>query len=69
MYLEHYIFFYDLIFLLLNISFFIIFKIMAHLWKLGYAPEDMIGNIFKVAKNLDIKEELKLEFVQVNFLI
>lgn len=40
------------------------YKIMAHLWKLGYAPEDMIGNIFKVAKNLDIKEELKLEFVQ-----
>lgn len=42
---------------------------MAHLWKLGYAPEDVIGNIFKVAKNLDIKEELKLEYVQVNFLI
>lgn len=38
---------------------------MAHLWKLGYAPEDIIGNVFRVAKNLEIKESLKLEFIQV----
>ncbi|XP_065226976.1 replication factor C subunit 2 [Planococcus citri] len=40
------------------------YKIMAHLWKLGYAPEDIIGNVFRVAKNLEIKEPLKLEFIQ-----
>lgn len=40
---------------------------MAHLWKLGYAPEDIIGNVFKVAKNLEINEPLKTEFVQVYF--
>uniref|UniRef100_A0A1B6C2G3 Replication factor C subunit 2 n=1 Tax=Clastoptera arizonana TaxID=38151 RepID=A0A1B6C2G3_9HEMI len=40
------------------------YKIVAYLWKLGYAPEDMIGNIFKVSKGLNIPEPLKLEFVQ-----
>ncbi|XP_046679926.1 replication factor C subunit 2-like [Homalodisca vitripennis] len=40
------------------------YKIIAHLWKLGYAPEDMITNIFKVSKGLDIAETIKLEFVQ-----
>ncbi|KAL5234110.1 hypothetical protein ACI65C_001520 [Semiaphis heraclei] len=40
------------------------FKIMAHLWKLGYAPEDIITNIFRVAKHLEIKESLKLKFIQ-----
>lgn len=39
---------------------------MAHLWKLGYAPEDIISNIFRVAKHLEIKEALKLKFIQVN---
>lgn len=38
---------------------------MAHLWKLGYAPEDIITNIFRVAKHLEIKESLKLKFIQV----
>ncbi len=42
---------------------------MAHLWQLGYAPEDIIGNIFKVAKNLEIKEPLKLELIQVSSII
>lgn len=40
------------------------YKIMAHLWKLGYAPEDIITNIFRVAKHLEIKESLKLKFIQ-----
>lgn len=38
---------------------------MAHLWKLGYAPEDIITNIFRVSKHLEIKESLKLKFIQV----
>lgn len=42
---------------------------MAHLWRLGYAPEDIITNIFRVAKNLEINESLKLKFVQVNSLM
>lgn len=40
------------------------YRIVAHLWKLGYAPEDIIGNIFKVCKGLDILETLKLDFIQ-----
>lgn len=36
------------------------------MWKLGYAPEDIIGNIFKVCKGLDILENLKLDFIQVS---
>ncbi|CAH1402459.1 unnamed protein product [Nezara viridula] len=40
------------------------YKILAHLWKLGYAAEDLIGNIFRVTKSLDIQEPLKLEFIK-----
>lgn len=42
---------------------------MAHLWKLGYAPEDIITNIFRVCKHLEIKESLKLKYVQVKYLL
>lgn len=42
---------------------------MAHLWRLGYAPEDIITNIFRVAKHLEINESLKLKFVQVKYSI
>lgn len=41
------------------------FKIMEHLWRLGYAAEDIIKNVFKVCKNLDIDEPLKLAFIKV----
>lgn len=37
---------------------------MAKLWKLGYAAEDIIGNIFKVSKTLNIDETLKLTFIK-----
>lgn len=37
---------------------------MAKLWKLGYAPEDIIGNIFRVCKDLDVDEMLKLSFIK-----
>uniref|UniRef100_A0A023F8X5 Replication factor C subunit 2 n=1 Tax=Triatoma infestans TaxID=30076 RepID=A0A023F8X5_TRIIF len=40
------------------------YQILAHLWKLGYAAEDIIGNIFKVCKNLNIEENIKLEFLK-----
>ncbi|XP_013780550.1 replication factor C subunit 2-like [Limulus polyphemus] len=40
------------------------YKIMAHLWKLGYASEDIISNIFRVCKNESIAEYLKLEYIK-----
>ncbi|CAH0383351.1 unnamed protein product [Bemisia tabaci] len=40
------------------------YEIMLHLWNLGYASEDIIGNISRVTKNLDISEPLKLEFIK-----
>ncbi|KAB7502284.1 Replication factor C subunit 2 [Armadillidium nasatum] len=41
-----------------------VFKILAHLWKLGYAAEDIIINIQRVCKNVDMAEYLKLEFLK-----
>ena len=38
---------------------------MADLWKLGYAAEDIIGNIFRVTKSMQMSEELKLDFIKV----
>lgn len=40
------------------------YGVMEHLWKMGYSAEDIINNIFKVAKNLLIDETLKLDFVK-----
>lgn len=40
------------------------YKVMEHFWNLGYAAEDIIKNIFKVCKNLDIEEPLKLAFIK-----
>lgn len=40
------------------------YKIMAKLWRLGYAAEDIIGNIFRVCKRIDIDEKLKLLFIK-----
>lgn len=37
---------------------------MSHLWRLGYAAEDIIGTVFRGAKQLKISEELLLEFVK-----
>ncbi|XP_069695313.1 replication factor C subunit 2-like [Periplaneta americana] len=39
-------------------------KIISHLWKLGYAAEDIIGNIFRVTKTIQMPEELKLDFIK-----
>ncbi|KAH8260595.1 hypothetical protein KR038_008249 [Drosophila bunnanda] len=40
------------------------YKILAKLWKLGYSPEDIIGNIFRVCKRINIDEHLKLDFIR-----
>lgn len=47
----------------------ILIQVMEHLWKMGYSAEDIINNIFKVAKNLLIDETLKLDFVKVSLKI
>lgn len=44
------------------------YKVLAHLWYMGYAAEDIITNIFRVCKNYDMSEYLKLEFIKVSFL-
>lgn len=40
------------------------YKIMLHLWKLGYASEDIVSNVFRVCKTHSIPEYLKLEFIK-----
>lgn len=42
------------------------FRIIEHLWKLGYSPEDIIGNVFRVCKTYPMAEYLKLEFIKVS---
>lgn len=41
------------------------YQVMSHLWSLGYAPEDIIGIVFRIAKNHNLPEYLKLEFIRV----
>ena len=41
------------------------YRIMSHLWSLGYAPEDIIGIVFRVCKTHPMAEYLKLEFIKV----
>lgn len=41
------------------------YKVVEHLWALGYSPEDIIGNIFRVCKTYQMPEYLKLEFIKV----
>uniref|UniRef100_A0A8C7ZNL5 Replication factor C (activator 1) 2 n=1 Tax=Oryzias sinensis TaxID=183150 RepID=A0A8C7ZNL5_9TELE len=40
------------------------YKVVEHLWGLGYSPEDIIGNIFRVCKTYQMAEYLKLEFIK-----
>lgn len=40
------------------------YKIMHHLWKLGYSAEDIITNVFRVCKAHSMVEYLKLEFIK-----
>lgn len=48
-----------------ELAFLIFSQILAHLWRLGYSPEDIIGNIFRVCKTFQMAEYLKLEFIKV----
>ncbi|XP_069683006.1 replication factor C subunit 2-like isoform X2 [Periplaneta americana] len=41
-----------------------VFKIISSLWKVGYAAEDVIGNIFRVTEIMQMPEELKLDFTK-----
>ena len=43
------------------------YKVLSHLWYMGYAPEDIITNIFRVCKNYQMSEYLKLEFIKVRY--
>ncbi|CAH2055570.1 unnamed protein product, partial [Iphiclides podalirius] len=40
------------------------YKVIAKLLKQGYAAEDVVANVFRVCKTLDVAEELKLAFVR-----
>uniref|UniRef100_A0A671RXV2 Replication factor C subunit 2 n=1 Tax=Sinocyclocheilus anshuiensis TaxID=1608454 RepID=A0A671RXV2_9TELE len=40
------------------------YKIIEQLWSLGYSPEDIIGNIFRVCKTFQMAEYLKLEYIK-----
>ena len=41
------------------------YKVVKHLWNLGYSAEDIITNIFRVCKtHNDLPEYLKLEFIK-----
>lgn len=40
------------------------YKVMNHLWKLGYSPEDIITNVFRVCKSHEMAEFMKLEFIK-----
>ncbi|XP_064612650.1 replication factor C subunit 2-like [Liolophura sinensis] len=40
------------------------YTVMAHLWKLGYSPHDIITIIFRVCKTTNMPEFLKLEFIK-----
>jgi len=40
------------------------YKVMEHLWKLGYSAEDIITNVFRVCKTHPMAEYLKLQFIK-----
>merc|ERR1712034_155998 len=40
------------------------YKVMAHLWRMGYSAIDIITNIFRVCKN----EEMPAEYVKLEFI-
>ena len=42
------------------------YQILKSLWDKGYSQHDIITNIFRVCKNHQMPEYLKLEFIKVN---
>ena len=41
------------------------YQILKSLWDKGYSPHDIITNIFRVCKNYQMAEYLKLEYIKV----
>ncbi|XP_002130063.2 replication factor C subunit 2-like [Ciona intestinalis] len=41
------------------------YKTINHLWAMGYSPDDIITNIFRVLKTHDIPEYVKLEYIKL----
>lgn len=41
------------------------YQILKSLWDKGYSPHDIITNVFRVCKNHQMAEYLKLEFIKV----
>ncbi|VDD75014.1 unnamed protein product [Mesocestoides corti] len=40
------------------------YKILKHLWNLGYSAEDIFSMLFRVVKNHQMDEYLKLEYIK-----
>lgn len=40
------------------------YKVIAKLCKLGYAAEDIVSNVFRVCKTLEVEESLRLAFIR-----
>ncbi|XP_006821095.1 replication factor C subunit 2-like [Saccoglossus kowalevskii] len=40
------------------------YRLMRHLWMMGYSAEDIINNMFRVCKTAQIQEYLKLEYIK-----
>ena len=45
------------------------YQILKSLWDKGYSPHDIITNIFRVCKNHQMAEYLKLEYIKVIIII
>ena len=41
------------------------YQILKSLWDKGYSPHDIITNVFRVCKNHQMAEYIKLEFIKV----
>merc|ERR1712241_217670 len=40
------------------------YKLLLHLWKLGYSSEDIVTSVFRVCKTHNMAEFIKLEFIK-----
>jgi replication factor C subunit 2/4 len=44
------------------------YQILKSLWDKGYSPHDIITNIFRVCRNHQMAEYLKLEYIKVKLI-
>lgn len=42
-------------------------SIIHNLYRMGYAPEDILTNMFRMCKVADVPEYLKMEYIKVPF--